>query len=129
MIPQRAGYDVEIIDQMRLNYPDMDGVIWFSDGYQEKKLNTLVVLGKRYYDRFGYLYHPDYVSFYSDNEFMQVAFMLGKQTYVDEVIIKHEHPDNTKESIDMTYAVNNQHVLRDHHIFNVRAQNAFGMNG
>lgn len=129
MIPQREGYDVEIIDQMRLNYPDLDGVIWFSDGYQKKKLNTLVILGKKYYDRFNYLYHPDYVSFYSDNEFMQVAFILGKQTYVDDVIIKHEHPDNTKESIDMTYTVNNQHVLRDHNIFAARAQSMFGLQG
>ena len=127
MIPEREGYDLEIIEKMKVNYPDLDGVIWFSDGYQKSKLNTLIVLGKRYYDRFGYLYHPDYVSFYCDNEFMQVAFMLGKQTYVDDVIIRHEHPDNTKEAIDMTYAVNNQHVSRDHAIFMSRAQRMFGL--
>jgi hypothetical protein len=129
MIPEKEGFDVEIMNQMKLNFPDFDGVIWFSDGYQKENLNTLVVLGKRYYDRFGYLYHPDYVSFYCDNEFMQVAFALGKQTYVDEVIIRHEHPDNTKEGIDMTYAVNNQHVIRDHHVFNQRAQRMFGLAG
>ena len=127
MIPQKEGYDIEIIEKMTKNYPDMDGVVWFSDGYQEKKLNTLVVLGKKYYDRFGYLYHPDYVSFYCDNEFMQVAFMLGKQTYVDDVIIRHEHPDNTKDKIDMTYAVNNQHVMRDQVTFMNRSQTMFGM--
>jgi hypothetical protein len=59
---------------------------------------------------------------------MQVAFMLGKQTYVDDVIIRHEHPDNTKEDIDMTYAVNNQHVMRDHVTFTQRAQHMFGLN-
>jgi len=127
MIPEKEGFDLEIVNQMKINYPDLDGVIWFSDGYQKENLNTLVVLGKRYYDRFGYIYHPDYVSFYSDNEFMQVAFALGKQTYVDNVIIRHQHPDNTKESIDMTYAVNNQHVIRDHHVFNQRAQHMFGL--
>jgi hypothetical protein len=127
MIPERVGYDVEIIRQMRLNHPDLDGVIWFSDGYQRKNLNTLTIVGKRYYDRFGYLYHPDYVSFYCDNEFMQVAFMLGKQTYVDDVIIRHQHPDNTREGIDMTYASNNQHVMRDHLVFNNRAQKLFGL--
>lgn len=126
MIPQREGYDLEIMNQMIRNYPDYDGVIWFSDGFQCDKLNTLVILGKKYYDRFGYLYHPDYVSFYSDNEFMQVAFLLGKQTYVDDVIIRHEHPDNTKEGIDMTYHINNQHVMRDHFVFNQRAQMMFG---
>jgi hypothetical protein len=127
MIPEREGYDLEIIKQMQLNYPDFDGVIWFSDGYQKRNLNTLTIVGKRYYDRFGYLYHPDYVSFYSDNEFMQVAFMLGKQTYVDDVIIRHQHPDNTKESIDMTYAVNNQHVMRDHMVFEHRSRSMFGL--
>jgi hypothetical protein len=127
MIPEKEGYDLEIIDQMNVNYPDYDGVIWFSDGYQKQKLNTLIVLGKRYYDRFGYLYHPDYVSFYCDNEFMQVAFALGKQTYIDDVIIRHEHPDNTKEEIDLTYAVNNQYVMRDHMMFAKRAQSMFGL--
>ena len=127
MIPEKEGYDVEIIEQMTRNYPDLDGVIWFSDGYQKEKLNTLVVVGKRFYDRFGYIYQPDYVSFYCDNEFMNVAFILGKQTYVDNVIIRHEHPDNTKDNIDMTYAVNNQHVIRDHNVFNQRAQHMFGL--
>ena len=127
MIPEKEGYDIEIIEQMTRNYPDLDGVIWFSDGYQKEKLNTLVVVGKRFYDRFGYIYQPDYVSFYCDNEFMNVAFILGKQTYVDNVIIRHEHPDNTKDNIDMTYAVNNQHVIRDHNVFNQRAQHMFGL--
>ncbi len=127
MIPEVVGYDLEIIRQMKVNYPDYDGVIWFSDGYQKKNLNTLIILGKRYYDRFGYLYHPDYVSFYCDNEFMQVAFALGKQTYIDHVIIRHEHPDNTKEAIDMTYETNNRHVMRDHMMFAQRAQRMFGL--
>jgi hypothetical protein len=126
MIPEREGYDLEIIRQMRINYPDLDGVIWFSDGYQKRNLNTLTIVGKRYYDRFGYIYHPDYVSFYSDNEFMQVAFMLGKQTYVDDVIIRHQHPDNTIDSIDATYAANNQHVRKDHMTFSLRLSQLFG---
>ena len=31
---------------------------------------------------------------------MQLAFLLGKHTYNPSVIIRHEHPDNTKEDID-----------------------------
>jgi GTPase SAR1 family protein len=117
------------VDVVRKVLADFDGVIWFSDGYQKKNLNTLTIVGKRYYDRFGYLYHPDYVSFYSDNEFMQVAFALGKQIYIDNVIIRHQHPDNTREDIDMTYAINNQHVMRDNLTFNKRAQHMFGLAG
>jgi hypothetical protein len=93
MIPIVKGYDDIIINNMKNHYPDTDGVLWFNDGYQGNKLNTLCILGKKYYERFGYIYNPEYKSVWSDNEFMSVANILGKQTYIDNVIIKHEHPD------------------------------------
>ena len=46
MIPSVKGYDEIIINEMKNNYPDTDGVLWFNDGYQGNKLNTLCVLGK-----------------------------------------------------------------------------------
>ena len=93
MIPSVKGYDEIIINEMKNNYPDTDGVLWFNDGYQGNKLNTLCVLGKKYYERFGYIYHPSYKSVWSDNEFMSVANILNKQKYFEQTIIKHEHPD------------------------------------
>jgi hypothetical protein len=78
---------------MTEHYPDTDGVLWFNDGYQGNRLNTLCILGKKYYDRFNYIYHPDYISVWCDNEFMDVANLLGKQIYFDDIIIRHEHPD------------------------------------
>ena len=59
MVPLVNGYDTVIKEKMTLHYADTDGVLWFNDGHQEKKLNTLCILGKKYYDRFGYIYHPD----------------------------------------------------------------------
>ena len=105
MIPQIQGYDKIIRDNMNEHYPDTDGVLWFYDGYR-RDLNTLSILGKKYYDRFNYIYHPSYVSFYADNEFMLVAKNLNKQTYFNYCIIKHFHPDITKDvhsEYDETY--------------------------
>ena len=93
MIPQVKGYDIIIKDNMLFNYPDTDGVLWFNDGFQKNKLNTLCILGKKYYKRFNYIYHPNYRSCFSDNEFMDVGNLLKKQSYIDQIIIKHEHPD------------------------------------
>lgn len=93
MIPNVKGYDEIIINKMKEFYPDTDGVLWFNDGFQGQKLNTLCILGKKYYERFNYIYHPEYKSTWCDNEFMDVANLLNKQTYIDNVIIKHEHPD------------------------------------
>lgn len=91
MIPHVEGWDAEICDAMTLYYPDLDGVLWFNDGVQGKLLNTLSIMGRAYYERFGYVYHPEYKSLCCDNEFMEVAALLGRQTYIDRVVIRHEH--------------------------------------
>jgi hypothetical protein len=92
MVPEEKGYDEVIRNKMQELYPDTDGVLWFFDGYR-RDFNTLCILGKKYYDRFGYIYHPSYKSFWCDNEFTDVANNLGKQTFIDKVIIRHIHPD------------------------------------
>jgi len=103
MIPIVKGYDTIIRDSMKQFYPDSDGVLFFNDGFQESKLNTLVICGSKYYQRFGYIYHPDYKSLYCDNEFTDQATRLGKQTYFHQVIIRHEHPYNLKTNVDDLY--------------------------
>ena len=54
MIPQIIGYDEIIRQNMKNLYPDTDGVLWFNDGLQGSRLNTLCILGKKYYQRFGF---------------------------------------------------------------------------
>jgi hypothetical protein len=93
MIPKVKKYDEIIVNKMKQHFPDTDGVVWFNDGHQGSKLNTLSILGRKYYERFNYIYNPEYKSTWCDNEFMDVANILGKQIYFPEVIIKHEHPD------------------------------------
>lgn len=106
MIPQIEGYDKIIRENMKKCYPDTDGVLWFFDGYR-KDLNTLCILGKKYYDRFNYIYNKEYKSFWCDNEFTIVANILNKQTYFDLSIIKHDHPDIFGYEYDETYKKNN----------------------
>jgi len=92
MIPEVEKFDNIIREKMIKHFPDTDGVLWFFDGWR-KDLNTLCILGRKYYDRFGYIYHPDYKSFWCDAEFTEVANKLGKQVFIDQVIIRHLHPD------------------------------------
>jgi hypothetical protein len=128
MIPKVKGYDDIIRENMKKYYPDTDGVLWFSDG-NRKDLNTLCILGKKYYDRFGYIYHPGYKSFYCDDEFTKVANKLKKQTYIDQVIIKHEHPDipEFRNNFDESYEKNSKYYPIDAKFFQLRQKNKFGM--
>jgi hypothetical protein len=116
MVPQIKGYDDIIRDNMMFNYPDTDGILFFNDGFQGNKLNTLCILGNRYYQRFNYIYHPDYKSCWSDNEFMVVGNILKKQSYINQVIIKHEHPDWGYGNPDQIHKNN---VLDYHYDLNV----------
>ncbi len=93
MIPQLDGWDDIIRSAMTKYYPDTDGCLWFNDGYQPR-ICTLVIMGKVYYDRTGYLYHPDYHSLFADNEQTEVAQGLDKMTYFTTVLFKHEHYAN-----------------------------------
>ena len=75
---------------------DWDRFIHFPDWYVNDKLPTMAIMGRPYYNRFGYVYHPDYISLWCDNEQMDVAKSMGKYFYVDNHIFRHEHPANVR---------------------------------
>lgn len=124
MIPKINGYDDIIRKHMIENYPDTDGVLWFNDG-NRKDLNTLCILGLKYYQRFNYIYQPDYKSLWADNEFMTVANILNKQTFYDEVIIHHQHPDWGYGNKDNVHSLNTINDVYDKNIFLLRQKNNF----
>lgn len=125
MMCQKKGWDAQLIDEMSTHYPDTDGVLFHNDGYLQRRLNTMCILGRKYYERFGYIYQPDYKSFFCDNEFMLVADNLGKQTYFDDVLFKHEHPANTGQQSDSLYVENNANFVIDKQLFDERKQQGF----
>lgn len=127
MIPKVYGYDKIILENMISLYPDTDGVLWFNDGHQKNNLNTLCILGKKYYKRFNYIYHPSYKSLWCDNEFMTVANILSKQTYIDKIIIKHEHPDCGYGKYDQIHFTNFENNNIDNLNFIKRKKINFGL--
>lgn len=122
MVPIIKGYDDIIINAMDRFFPDKDGVLWFNDGLQGKNLNTLCILGKKYYDRFGYIYYPEYKSLYCDNEFTEISMKLGKCVYIDTIIIKHFHYSVFPNLIDDLYIKNDNYLNEDKLLWDKRSQ-------
>ena len=121
MIPEVQGYDNIIREEMKKHFPDTDGILWFNDGVQGRRLNTLSILGKKYYERFGYIYNPEYKSLWADNEFMTVGNMLNKQVYIDRIIIRHRHHSVDKSvECDSLYRRNEAYYNEDRDMFNKR---------
>lgn len=99
MIPQVQGWDEVIrkgflIDSLENSATipgkhsvSLDQALWFFDGHQHR-ICTLVVMGRTRYERFGYLYHPSYISLWCDNEWTEV----NQPKKFDQILFKHEHP-------------------------------------
>lgn len=70
---------------------DFDLAIHLPDQATKAALMTMAIIGVDYYNRFGYIYHPDYISLFCDNEMQDVARILGKYKYINVDIFKHLH--------------------------------------
>ena len=116
MIPQVQGYDDVIRNHMLSRFPDTNGILWFNDGTQGDKLNTLCVFGRTMYNSFGYIYHPDYKSLFCDNELTNLCKgeLASQCLYVPYCIIRHEHPGTGyTQNMDALYSHNQQFWSQD----------------
>lgn len=118
MIFIEKGFDSIIRDDMLKNFPACDGVLHYPDGTAGSKLMTMSIIGKAYYDRFLYIYHPAYVSLWCDNEATDVAKILMKYAYVPTRLFDHIHPayglcerDEQYEKTESFYYTDNKTYL------------------
>lgn len=129
MVPQKYDWDQSIVQAMEEHFPDLDGCVHFNDGNTNGSLITFSILGKKLYDHFGYIYHPDYKSLYCDDEFTHEVKRLGKEKYIDDIIITHEHysikgSENHGE-LDLAARKTLHYSGRDHMVFNQRKEMGF----
>jgi len=115
MICQAKGWDDRIREDMERFFPDLDGCLWYNDSFTGDRLNTMSILGRKYFERFNYIYHPSYKSLWCDNEFMEVGQMLKKIKYSPDVLFKHLHPANTgiQSAVDHLYQLNDKYYEID----------------
>lgn len=60
---------------------------------------TLPIMDRVYYQRFGYVYHPNYLHLFCDTEFTHVGHMLGKVIELD-IKFPHDHYTTGKMAKD-----------------------------
>ena len=128
MMPKQQNWDSHIEQGFEEYFPDTDGALWLFDGHR-KDLLTFAVMGKKYYSRFGYVYHPDYEGFFCDNEFMQVGLRLNRLKKIGwpECIIEHQHHVFTNQKPDALYTTNIASFQKDRQTYINREKNNFGL--
>lgn len=146
MIPEKKGFDQRILDDMWKYYPNTDGALWYrtensleelrrrynrdfywgSSEWAKRWICMLPIMGRKYYERFRYVYHTSYKSFWCDNEWTDVARRWGLIRPVNYNGIRHRHPawdGGTPE--DLLYSKNQAHWKDDELNYNRRRLKGF----
>lgn len=91
MIFTKKGFDDIIRAEF---YNDFNQYLHFNDGNQKCNVCTMHIVGRNYYDRFKYIYHPDYISLWCDVENDIVSKQLGCYKYMGDNVqlFRHLHP-------------------------------------
>lgn len=127
MVPMVPKYDIIIDSHYKEYYPDYDGVMHYNDGRLGSKLNTFCVMGRKYYERFNYIYNPRYKSVFADNEFTAVSRILDKTTYIPLIMFRHAWLDTVGP--DELYVRNENPELYkyDEGVFRARIEEKFDL--
>ena len=119
------SFDDIIRNKFSVHYGDTDGNIYFNDGFVGDRISTMSIIGRKYYDKFNYIYHPSYVSLWCDNEYTEVAKRNQKIIYFHENIYRHNHPANIGGYIDEQYVKTESFSDIDRQNYDLRISNNF----
>lgn len=125
-LPIVKGYDDVIREAMPEN---LDASLWFSDGHQDR-INTQEIIGRVYFERHGFIYNPEYKSFFCDNEATERALTLRKCLKSSQCIIRHFHPQwDSSGTIkrDALYQKNDGYWKHDEAVYKRRKRMNFGL--
>lgn len=102
-----------------------DFLVKTDDGLQ-KTLVTLPIMDRKYYNRFGYIYHPDYGHMHADEEMTIVALMFGRYIKSD-LVFPHHHYTTGAMQMDEINVKNNNTWAHGQATLDRRALNNFGI--
>ena len=109
---------------------NLDFFLHLPDGHQNERIPTMSIMGKTYYKRFNFIYHPSYQSVWCDNEAMEVAKMLHKWFYLPQHLFTHNHPAHFGIAFDEQYEKTESPIVhsQDHQNFEARKKIGFPNN-
>jgi glycosyltransferase involved in cell wall biosynthesis len=126
----------EVVSSRRaqgLPYPswvDGDFIVHVDDGYV-RTIATLSILTRPRYQRFGYVFYPQYESMFCDTEFTERAKLDGAVINAMHLLFEHIHPacgKRAQDSHDIKHA-SSERWQRGEALFNMRRALGFPADG
>ena len=91
------------LDSEIAKFPDNIFCIWFNDNWESKKFCTFPIVSRKWIETLGYLQFPFFEHFFTDAWTWMLAKSVGRDHYIDDLIIEHRHWKNGKSKKDLTY--------------------------
>lgn len=85
------------------------GILQVNDGITTAKL-TIPIMNREAYKKLGYVYHPDYISMYADDDLRKTALQHGMYYNGTDIMIEHRHYSVKKAKYDKTYRSENSNL-------------------
>lgn len=121
MTPRINNYDEIIMRDMLEYFPNYDGCLNYNCGLAYPRVMVLSVIGINNYKKYNYIYHPDYISLFCDEEQTVVARSLNKMVDINKIIISHDWlsiKDDLRKHTE-------QYYRRDESVFISRKEKGF----
>lgn len=117
-----VNWGVSLLEQLK---GKSDFCAKVDDGLQPT-LVTMPIMDRVYYERYGYIYNPDYLHMHCDQELTSVAIMTGKYIKLP-LSFPHLHYTSGMNDFDDIYAKNNATWTQGETLFNERLKTNFGL--
>lgn len=88
---------------------DGAGILQVFDGITAQKL-TIPIMNRLAYLKLGYMYHPEYISMYADDDLRKTALKHDMLYNATDIVIEHKHYSVGKSKYDKTYATENSRL-------------------
>ena len=95
------------------------------DGIQDW-LITMPIMDRKYYERFGYIYYPEYTHMFCDTEISCVADLTGRRINID-ILFPHNHYSIGKSEKDEVSKMADATWSQGEELFLSRIGNNFGL--
>lgn len=117
--PFAKQFDKIILQQFQKNFPSYDGILVYRAGARTSETAGIFVIGRVFYNRFGFVFNPVYQEFYAPQELLAVAKMLRKYELSSENLFTHKQSDAKIKSAQIE--------RQDKEIFEVRRDHLFDL--
>lgn len=105
-----------------------DFILKVNDGIQRWVI-TMPIMDRAYYNRFGYIYYPEYKHMFADTELTHIADLTKRTITRNDIIFPHKHYSVTKQAKDNVSLAADSTWDQGKQLYLNRVKECFGLKG